>query len=157
MTTEMKPITKTRRALPSDGKIIARFNQAMALETENKVLPDEQILGGVTAQLENPEHGYYIVVEDPEHGVVGCLGITFEWSDWRNGQFLWIQSVYIAPEYRRRGAFRAMYEHVIAGAKQDPQVCGVRLYVEAENDNARSTYLNLGMTKTHYDLLEIEV
>lgn len=148
---------KTRLATQSDAQAIAQFNQAMALETENKILPDDQILGGVLAQIDNPGHGYYVVAYDDDLRVVGCLGITFEWSDWRNGQFLWIQSVFIAPDDRRRGAFRALYDHVLAEAKNDPQVCGVRLYVEQENDSARSTYLALGMVKTHYDLLEIEV
>lgn len=146
-----------RRAVLADAMVIARFNQEMALETENKVLADELILGGVTAQISNPAHGYYLVVENDQHEVVGCLGITFEWSDWRNGQFLWIQSVYIAPAGRRQGAFSALYQEVIRAAKEDAQVCGVRLYVEQENDSARATYLALGMAKTHYDLLEIEV
>jgi len=146
-----------RRAVVSDAPIIASFNQAMALETENKVLPDEKINGGVTAQISNPAHGYYLVVANDLHEVVGCLGITFEWSDWRNGQFLWIQSVYIAPASRRQGAFSALYADVIRTAKEDPKVSGVRLYVEQENDSARATYLALGMSKTHYDLLEIEV
>ncbi|MFT7243090.1 MAG: ribosomal protein S18 acetylase RimI-like enzyme [Candidatus Azotimanducaceae bacterium] len=146
-----------RRAELSDAAIIASFNQAMALETENKALPDEQINAGVMAQISNPAHGYYLVVENDLHEVIGCLGITFEWSDWRNGQFLWIQSVFIAPAGRRQGAFSALYNHVIQAAKKDPEICGVRLYVEQENDSARSTYLALGMAKTHYDLLEIEV
>ncbi|MFT4799957.1 MAG: ribosomal protein S18 acetylase RimI-like enzyme [Candidatus Azotimanducaceae bacterium] len=146
-----------RRAVLSDAGVIASFNQAMALETENKILPDKQIKGGVTAQISNPAHGYYLVVENDLHEVVGCLGITFEWSDWRNGQFLWIQSVYIAPAGRRQGAFGALYADVLRSAKEDPEVCGVRLYVEQGNDSARATYLALGMVKTHYDLLEIEV
>jgi len=148
---------KTRLATQNDAATIAQFNQAMALETENKILPDEQILRGVSAQINNPGHGYYIVAEDDDLRVVGCLGITFEWSDWRNGQFLWIQSVFVAQQDRRRGAFKALFDHVLAEAKKSPQVCGVRLYVEQENDGARSTYLALGMVKTHYDLLEIEV
>ena len=146
-----------RRAVLADAAIIASFNQAMALETENKVLPDETINAGVTAQISNPDHGYYLVVENDLAEVVGCLGITFEWSDWRNSQFLWIQSVYIAPSGRRQGAFRALYANVIHTAQADPQVCGVRLYVEQENDSAHATYIALGMAKTHYDLLEIEV
>jgi ribosomal protein S18 acetylase RimI-like enzyme len=148
---------KTRLATQNDALTIAQFNQAMALETENIKLPDEQILGGVSTQIDHPGHGYYIVAEDDDLRVVACLGITFEWSDWRNGQFLWIQSVFVAPEDRRRGAFKALYDHVLAEARNDPQVCGVRLYVEQENNSARSTYLALGMVKTHYDLLEIEV
>lgn len=145
-----------RKATAEDAPIIAKFNQAMALETEDLVLADETILGGVTAQIENPEHGYYLVAEHNE-AVVGCLGITYEWSDWRNGQFLWIQSVYIAPESRRLGAFKAMYDSILQTARETPNVCGVRLYVENHNERARSTYFALGMHKTHYDLLEIEV
>lgn len=146
-----------RQATKQDAATIAKFNQAMALETEEKHLPDDQILAGVTAQIEDPGHGYYLVVENSASEVVGCLGITYEWSDWRNAQFLWIQSVYIAPEARRQGAFQAMYNKVLEGATQDAGICGVRLYVEKSNDRARSTYLALGMEQTHYDLLEVEV
>lgn len=148
---------KTRLATAADADIIARFNQAMALETEDKTLSDSEIFPGVAAQIANPELGYYLVAENADDTVIGCLGITYEWSDWRNGQFLWIQSVYIAPESRRLGAFRALYQEIISRAKADQKVCGVRLYVEHDNDSARTTYLNLGMSKTHYDLLEIEV
>lgn len=148
---------RVRRASIEDAATIAKFNQSMALETEDKHLEDETILQGVSNVIRDPAHGYYLVVENSDNEVVGCLGITFEWSDWRNGQFLWIQSVYIAPEYRRQGAFQAMYNEVLSLAKADEKVCGVRLYVEQENDRARSTYLALGMIKTHYDLLEIEV
>ncbi len=148
---------QVRRATIQDASTIANFNQAMALETEDKHLADETILQGVTTVIQDPSHGYYLVVEHPTGKVIGCLGITFEWSDWRNGQFLWIQSVYIAPDYRRQGAFQAMYQEVLGRAKADKGVCGVRLYVEQENDRARSTYLALGMNRTHYDLLEIEV
>lgn len=148
---------KTRTATPEDAATIAAFNQAMALETEDKILPDNTILAGVTAQIENSDHGYYLVVESNSGETMGCLGVTYEWSDWRNGQFLWIQSVYIAPDSRRQGAFKALYDHVIRIAKEAPNVCGVRLYVEQENDRARNTYLNLGMSKTHYDLLEVEI
>lgn len=147
---------KVRPATPADAQIIADFNQAMALETEDLHLPDAQILGGVTEQLTNSQHGYYLVVEK-DSIVIGCLGVTYEWSDWRNGQFLWIQSVYIAPESRRLGAFKALYDQVLVTARSEPTVCGVRLYVENHNDRARNTYLALGMAKTHYDLLEIEV
>jgi ribosomal protein S18 acetylase RimI-like enzyme len=148
---------KTRLATKADAETIARFNQAMALETEGKALLDSNIYPGVTAQIENPDIGYYLVVESEPGHIVGCLGITYEWSDWRNGQFLWIQSVYVAPESRRLGAFKALYDEIMDRARADEQICGVRLYVEQENDNARTTYLNLGMSKTHYDLLEIEV
>jgi ribosomal protein S18 acetylase RimI-like enzyme len=147
---------KTRLATAADTDAIALFNQAMALETEAKTLPDDKIFPGVAAQIANPDLGYYMVVEDKAE-VIGCLGVTFEWSDWRNGQFLWIQSVYIAPKSRRQGAFKALYDAVLEKAKADVKVCGVRLYVEHDNDSARTTYLNLGMTKTHYDLLEVEV
>jgi ribosomal protein S18 acetylase RimI-like enzyme len=147
---------QVRQATLKDASTIARFNQAMALETENKHLDDETILGGVTAQLENPGHGYYLVVEH-NNEVVGCLGITYEWSDWRNAQFLWIQSVYVQPEARRLGAFQAMYNEIVGAARNDNGVCGVRLYVEKDNSRARSTYLALGMTTTHYDLLEVMV
>ena len=96
------------------------------------------------------------LVAEADGGPVGCLGITFEWSDWRNGLFWWIQSVYIDPSYRRQGVFGGLYAHVTELAKNATDVCGIRLYVEHDNTNAQQTYLSLGMVETHYKLLEVE-
>lgn len=144
-----------RRAAPADVAAIAAFNQAMAQETENKTLPTGTILAGVERMISDPSLGFYLVAE-ADGGPVGCLGITFEWSDWRNGLFWWIQSVYIDPSYRRQGVFGGLYAHVTELAKNATDVCGIRLYVEHDNTNAQQTYLSLGMVETHYKLLEVE-
>jgi GNAT superfamily N-acetyltransferase len=144
-----------RVAEPGDIETIARFNQAMALETENKKLASETILPGVTRLIESTDNGFYLVAEENQV-LLGCLGITFEWSDWRNAQFWWIQSVYVDTNNRRRGVFSALYKHVNQLARSEADVCGIRLYVEKENVNAMQTYLALGMVETPYRLMEVE-
>lgn len=144
-----------RAATLEDAEVIAAYNQAMAAETEDKDLPTDKILPGVKRVFEDQGLGFYLVacIDDK---VAGCLMITTEWSDWRNGLFWWIQSVYVAPEYRTKGVFTALYEHVRARAKASPDICGIRLYVEKENERAYRTYLRLGMVETDYRLLEEE-
>ena len=104
-----------RFATPNDATIIADFNKAMALETENKILNDDTILQGAQNLISQPQYGFYVVAEI-DNEIVGSLMITYEWSDWRNGDFWWIQSVYVAPEFRERGVFRALYAHEIGHA-----------------------------------------
>jgi len=145
----------SRRATPADIAAIAAFNQAMARETEDKELPTTTILAGVERMVSDKGLGFYLVAE-ADGGPVGCLGITFEWSDWRNGLFWWIQSVYVDPNYRRQGVFASLYKQVTGLAQNEPDVCGIRLYVEHDNTNAQQTYLSLGMKATHYKLLEVE-
>jgi GNAT superfamily N-acetyltransferase len=145
----------SRRAVAADITTIAMFNQSMARETEDKLLATKTIMSGVEHMVENTDLGFYLVAE-AEGGVVGCLGITYEWSDWRNGLFWWIQSVFVDKEYRGQGAFRQLYDHVTRLAKEEPKVCGIRLYVEDDNTGARHTYAALGMTETSYKLLEVE-
>ncbi|MDA0979409.1 MAG: GNAT family N-acetyltransferase, partial [Proteobacteria bacterium] len=87
---------------------------------------------------------------------VGCLGVTYEWSDWRNGLFWWVQSVYVEPSVRGQGIFSAMYEQVKQLASEDARVCGIRLYVEKDNQRATRTYEKLGMTETEYRIMEEE-
>lgn len=144
---------KIRRAQPNDARNIANFNQAMALETENKELIPKVILAGVNSLLNNPSQGFYIVAET-DTKVVACLMITTEWSDWRNGLFWWVQSVFVMPDYRRRGIYRRMYEFIKELANNDPNVCGFRLYVEQNNTRAQETYMALGMTQSPYHLFE---
>ena len=144
-----------RIAESKDIKAIAKFNQAMALETEDKQLPDDKIIPGVTRLIESQSAGFYLVALDGDRWL-GCLGITSEWSDWRNGQFWWIQSVYIDQAARRQGVFSALYGRVRKMAKIDKDVCGIRLYVERENHSAQQTYLALGMVETHYRIMEEE-
>lgn len=129
------------------------FNAAMALETEGLMLDRERLRCGVKAVLSDPSKGFYWVAE-VERRVVGQMMITFEWSDWRNGTFWWIQSVYVSPEHRRRGVFRALYEHVEKQARDLPGVCGLRLYVEGGNTKAQHTYASLGMQRTSYEIFE---
>ena len=152
---------RVRTATSADVERIAAFQQAMALETEGKELDATTLRQGVAGVFEAPEKGFYIVaVADPAQGgaapVVASLLITYEWSDWRNATFWWIQSVYVDAGWRRKGVYRAMYDHVLslAGARGD--VCGIRLYVERTNAVAQQTYDTLGMRKSHYDLYEID-
>ena len=142
-----------RLAELSDAKEIANFNQIMAKETEGKVLQPDVILAGVNTLLKDPSQGFYIVAE-LDSKVVGCLMITREWSDWRNGVFWWIQSVFVQKEYRRRGIYRRMYEFIKKLANDDEDVCGFRLYVEQDNTIAQETYSALGMTQLPYLMFE---
>ena len=146
---------EVRFATPADAGIIAGFNQAMALETENKALPDEVINAGVRALMDNPRDGFYVVAE-VDQAVAASLMVTSEWSDWRNGFFWWIQSVYVDKAYRRRGLYSAMYRFVKNEAAKRADVCGFRLYVEQENISAQQTYEYLGMKRTAYILYEEE-
>ena len=141
-----------RAAQRGDIHHIASWNQAMAWETESKRLDPEVLARGVAAVFDEPRRGFYLVAErDGEP--VGCLLVTYEWSDWRCGDFFWIQSVYVTACARRGGVFRAMYEAVVARAREARAV-GVRLYVETENERAQRTYAGLGMERCHYFMYE---
>ena len=142
-----------RRAIAQDAQALIDFNCAMALETERKELLPEVISAGVRALLANPAAGFYVVAE-ADDSVVGALMLTKEWSDWRNGSFWWIQSVYVRPEYRRRRIYTQLYRHVQQLAAEDPAACGFRLYVERENAQAQAVYRALGMGETHYRVFE---
>ena len=144
-----------RQATPNDAAIIARFNALMAVETESKTLDAELLQKGVEALLADPSKGFYFLAES-EGRVVGQTMITYEWSDWRCGDFWWIQSVYVAPAARRQGVFRALYRHLHDLARNDGQVCGFRLYVEQENRSAQQTYERLGMAPSHYRCFEVD-
>jgi GNAT superfamily N-acetyltransferase len=126
----------------------------MAVETENKTLDREVLSAGVQVVLDEPERGFYLIAErDGE--AVGSLLVTYEWSDWRNGDFFWIQSVYVTPAARRTGVFRALYAAVEQRAR-DAGAVGLRLYVEHENARAQQTYEGLGMHRCHYHMYEVE-
>ena len=142
-----------RRATRRDGAALIAFNSAMALETEGKVLLPKVIGAGVRALLRRPDSGFYTVAELGGE-VVAALMITKEWSDWRNGDFWWIQSVYVRPGFRRQGIYSRMYRHVQALAAKDRAVCGFRLYVERHNRRAQATYRAAGMLRTHYLVFE---
>ena len=142
-----------RRAELRDAPAIAAFNTAMARETEGKVLVPERVNAGVQRLLGDPSLGFYLVAESGGE-VVGCLMVTNEWSDWRNGLFWWIQSVYIVPAARRTGVYRRLYDHIRRLAESDPGICGFRLYVEKDNATAQRTYGSLGMSETDYLIYE---
>jgi len=142
-----------RKATDKDAPQIIAFNIAMARETENKQLPLSVISAGVNNLFEHPEYGFYIVAE-LEGEIAGSLMITTEWSDWRNGLFWWIQSVYVDPRYRRRGIYRQLYDYVKQLAEDCGNICGFRLYVERDNVNAQKTYKALGMNETYYKMFE---
>ena len=149
----MAPALDIRRGEMRDAAVIAQFNAQMARETEGKELIPEVIGAGVRRLIETPSLGFYLVAEH-EGRVVACLMITNEWSDWRNGLFWWIQSVYVDAAFRRQGVYRRMYEEVRSLAKADAGVCGFRLYVEKENEVAHATYASLGMKETDYFMYE---
>ena len=146
-------MSEIRSATPADAETIASFNEAMATETEGKTLDPATIRAGVRGLFARPDLGFYVVAEDGGR-IVGQLMITYEWSDWRNGVFWWIQSVYVRPEFRGKGIYRALHAHVSTMAKAAGGVCGFRLYVEKENAAAQETYRRLGMHETPYVLFE---
>lgn len=148
-----------RLATIDDADTIADFNLAMAAETEDRGLDEERLRAGVRGVLADPQRGRYRVAVaqlDGAEVVVGCLLLTTEWSDWRNGWFWWIQSVYTSPEFRGQGVYRALYDEVLVEAREREDVCGLRLYVEAENLRAQRVYTHLGMERTDYQLFELE-
>ena len=144
---------EVRMAAAADAATLAGFNRAMALETESRRLETEALLPGVEAVLRDPGHGFFVVAESADE-VAGALLVTYEWSDWRNGHFWWLQSVYVRPEYRRRGVYRRLHEFVLARARAAGGVAGLRLYVERENADAQRTYAALGMHETTYRMYE---
>ena len=144
-----------RVATSADAADIARFNIAMALETEHKALDPATMLAGVDAVLADPRHGFYLVA-GAANGNVACLMITYEWSDWRNGQWWWLQSVYVREDFRRRGIFSALHTEVERRARAAPGVIGLRLYVERANAAAQRTYAALGMQDAGYQVFETE-
>ena len=144
-----------RIATREDIPALVEFNQAMALETEHKHLVADVLTAGVSAVFEDAGKGFYVVT-DVEGTVAAGLMVTTEWSDWRNGWFWWIQSVYVRPEFRGGGLYGQMYEFVKGQAAAAGNVCGFRLYVEKENEKAQRVYEKLGMERTYYLMYEEE-
>ncbi|HZL76776.1 MAG TPA: GNAT family N-acetyltransferase [Bacteroidales bacterium] len=141
-----------RKANPSDGPSIADFQIKMAWETENMALDPETVMKGVKAVFGDPSRGQYYVAEATSRAIASLL-ITFEWSDWRNCNVWWFQSVYVVPEFRRQGIFRKMYAY-IRHIAEEQDIAGLRLYVETKNERARKTYEALGMSSEHYSFYE---
>ena len=147
---------KIRQAALSDAPLLAAFNLRLAEESEGLRLEAAVVQAGVTAMLKDPAKGRYYVAE-AEGAVVGQVMITYEWSDWRNGTIWWIQSVYVKPEFRHAGVFRALFNHLQSLAQSREDVCTLRLYVHADNTRASRSYERLGMTRTKYEVFELEV
>ncbi|MEK6373978.1 MAG: GNAT family N-acetyltransferase [Acidobacteriota bacterium] len=144
---------RTREADVTDAGDIAAFQGAMARETEEVELDAAVVDRGVRAVFEDPARGRYFVAEG-EGKVIASLLITYEWSDWRDGNVWWIQSVYVRPEFRRRGVYARMYEQVKGIALVDPNVRGIRLYVDRRNAPAQDVYRRCGMDGEHYLVFE---
>jgi GNAT superfamily N-acetyltransferase len=143
-----------RPATPDDVPVLVAFNSAIAWETEDKRLDPTVLTAGVRAVFDDPARGFYTVAEHNGE-VVGQMMVTFEWSDWRNGWFWWVQSVYVREDARRAGVFRALYRAIEQRAATDPGVIGLRLYFDADNSRAQATYRALGMTATTYGMMEV--
>ncbi len=151
---DMKALS-IRRATPADADVIAAFNAALASESEGRQLQAAVVACGVRRLLSDPTLGVYYVAECAG-SVVGQVLITFEFSDWRDGVFWWIQSVYVRPDHRRHGVYRALHEHVAAEARRDGRVCGLRLYVDRRNTRAQAVYQRLGLEPAGYELYETD-
>ena len=143
-----------RRATLADVEMIVKYNAALAWESEAKVLDETVLRAGVIAALTDPVKGFYVMAER-EGEIVGMTAITYEWSDWRNGWYWWIQSVYVREDARRQGAFTAIYRHLEAEALANPTVIGIRLYVEKENTRAQATYRALGLAVENYSMMAL--
>ena len=142
-----------RKAKPSELATLVSFQQKMAQETENLELNQDILNKGVKAVFDDQNKGiYYVAVENNE--VIASLMITFEWSDWRNGQVYWIQSVYVLPAHRGKGVYKQMYLHLKKVVDETPGILGLRLYVEKDNLNAQKVYSKLGMDGEHYKMFE---
>ena len=146
---------QVRPARADDLEHLVACNAALARETEDRALDDSRLRRGVSALLADRIRGEYFLATEGAR-VDGCLLVTREWSDWRAGWFWWIQSVYVVPEARRKGVYRALHEDVLRRARAAGDVCGVRLYVDRDNRAAQSVYQRLGMTPTSYSVFETD-
>jgi len=150
---------KVRLAKLEDAETIASFSAAMAFETEGRRLDLDRLYDGTIALLNSPDRGFFMVAEleqADDRQLLGQLMITYEWSDWRNGTFWWIQSVYVDPAWRRQSVFRLMHETVMTIAKTSPNVCGIRLYVEETNSAAQAVYRKVGLAPSSYAVFETD-
>jgi GNAT superfamily N-acetyltransferase len=145
---------KIRPAVLSDAPTIAEFNLRLIRETETWTPDAATVKAGVLALLNDSGKGLYFVAESPAGEVIGQLMITHEWSDWRNGNIWWIQSVYVHADFRGQGIFQALFADVEERARAAREVCRLRLYVEKHNERARRAYLKLGMEETPYEVME---
>ncbi len=142
-----------KEAHPGDVELISLFQERMALETENLKLDPDILRRGVSAVFSDPVKGCYYIAEI-DGKIAGSLLITYEWSDWRNGMILWIQSVYVLPQYRKNAVFRHLYHHIKKMVEDDPNYHGIRLYVDRANKRAMNIYNRCGLNGSHYHLFE---
>ena len=147
---------RVRRAVREDAGTIASFNAVMAVETEGITIPDEVAHPGAEAVFDDPSLGFYLVAES-DGAIVGSLMITYEWSDWSNALYWWIQSVYVSSEHRRRGVYRALHNGVLELARDAGNVRAIKLYVFEDNERAKSTYGSMGMERAHHAIYEMAV
>ena len=142
-----------RLATSDDSEALVAFQRSMAWETEGKELSPDTLWEGVAGIFSHPERGFYLVTQTGRVVIAGLL-VTYEWSDWRAASFWWVQSVFVNAGWRRRGVYRAMYEKVREMAAGRSDVCGLRLYVDQENEAAQRAYESLGMYPTRYQMYE---
>lgn len=142
-----------RKATKADIAGIVSFNLAMAQETESISLDEETLISGVEKIFNNQKYGFYIVCEI-DGKIRASLMITYEWSDWRNGVFWWVQSVFVQKEFRNQGLYKQMYEYVKTKVDKSNDIVGIRLYVDEDNRKAQNAYTALGMKESNYQLFE---
>ncbi|MBW1809497.1 MAG: GNAT family N-acetyltransferase [Deltaproteobacteria bacterium] len=145
-----------RKAVKDDIETIVANNRAMAKETEDRALDEAMVLAGTRNLFNDPQKGFYLMAEQNGR-IVGQLMITSEWSDWRNADIWWIQSVYVLPAARKQGVFRKLYQQLMSEVKSRDDICGLRLYTVKSNRNAQATYLALGMQKAKYEMFEVDL
>ena len=150
-----------RRARMIDAGTISKFNTALAQETESRILDGQLLRAGVESLLRDPQKGWYALavssLDVDQAIVVGQILVTFEWSDWRNGYFWWLQSLYVEQSYRQQGVFRHLYKYVYEQAQESAvNICGFRLYVERDNYQAHQAYAHIGFQETMYRMYEID-
>lgn len=146
-----------RLAEPRDLESLVTYNMALASETEGRQLERSLLRSGVESILADSTKGLYVVMEHrPTGEMIGQVLITFEWSDWRNAVFWWLQSVYVHKEWRRRGVFKQLYDYVLAEGKRQGSVAGIRLYVEQDNAVAQKVYGDAGLSATPYKVFETD-
>ncbi len=148
-----------RPATHEDVETLTEFSAAMAMETEQRALDRARLRMGTQSVIDQPERGRYFVADLQQDAsadtvTVGQLLITYEWSDWRNAQFWWIQSVYVHPAWRRKGVYRHMHRTILNLARSQAAVCGVRLYVEGSNRVAKHVYDRVGLALSTYQIYE---
>jgi GNAT superfamily N-acetyltransferase len=143
-----------RQAELPDAAVVAEFNSRLAQESEGKKLDPAKLLPGVQALLQDAHKGVYFLALDDAARPLGQIMYTYEWSDWRNGWFWWLQSVFVVPQHRGCGVFRQLFDHVVSQARRQGNVIGLRLYVENNNTRAHEVYGRCGFEKAGYFVLE---